>query len=155
MPSIGPANAAQYAQSMPLQNFFSTDLLTMNLEQPNGIMDSLGKQLSYNDFSMGAGGVIMNGSGGWGNMSGSNPQAAAQVHNQQNMKAGSMSSDHAHGQDQMGNSGLNPYLGQDASPGWFMSLEGGQDMGFGSVDPFANLFGSDGGMLMADHQGGV
>lgn len=154
MPTISPANAAQYAQSMPLQNFFSTDLLSMNLEQPSDMMNSLGK-LSYNEFSMGAASVVMNGSGGWGNMSGRNPQATPQVHNQQNMKAGGMSSDQAHGQDQMGNNGLNPYLGQDASPGWFLSLEGGQDMGFGSVDPFANLFGSDGGMLMADHQGGM
>ncbi|QYT04377.1 Zn2Cys6 transcriptional regulator [Trichoderma simmonsii] len=153
MMPLGPANAAQFPQSVPLQNFFSTDLLSMNMEPSNSMMNSLDKQISYGDFSMDAGNVLMNGSSGWGGMSGSNPQPNSQIHGQQGMKAENMSGDDSHTQDQMGNS-LNPYLGQDASPGWFLQMEG-QDMGFGSVDPFANLFGSNGGMLMADHQGGM
>ncbi|UKZ56626.1 hypothetical protein TrVGV298_010465 [Trichoderma virens] len=155
MMPLGPANAAQFTQNVPLQNFFSTDLLSMNMDQSIGMMNSLDKQISYGDFSMDTGNVMMNGSGSWGGMSGNNPQANNQIQSQQNMKSESMSGDDAQAQDQMGSNAMNPYVGQDASPGWFLSLEGGQDMGFGSVDPFANLFGSNGGMLMADHQGGM
>jgi hypothetical protein len=157
MSPISPANGAQFPQSMPLSNFFSTDMLSMDIEPPDAMMQS-----SYSDFSMESGNVnglqnMMNGSTNWGNISGNNPPANAHIHGQQNMKADGMSGEHAHAQGQMGqgHNALNPYLNQDASPGWFISLEGSQDMAFGSVDPFAALFGSNGGMLMADHQGGV
>ncbi|KAL7800001.1 fungal-specific transcription factor domain-containing protein [Trichoderma ceciliae] len=155
MSPISPANAAQFSQSMSLPNFFSTDMLSMNIEQPDGVMPS-----SYDNFSMESGSVnglpnMMNGSAGWESMSGNNPQANAQIHSQQNMKIDGMGGEHAHAQGQMGHNALNPYLSQDASPGWFLSVEGSQDMAFGSADPFATLFGSNGGMLMADHQGGI
>ncbi|KAK1242626.1 hypothetical protein MKX08_005438 [Trichoderma sp. CBMAI-0020] len=156
---ISPANAAQFPQSMPFSNFFSTDMLSMDIEPPDTMMQS-----NYGDFSMESGSVnglqnMMNGSASWGNMPGNSAAANAQIHGQQSMKMDGMSGEHAHAQGQMdqshGGTGLTPYLNQDASPGWFMNLSGGQDMGFGSVDPFAALFGSNGGMLMADHQGGM
>ncbi|GFP57326.1 uncharacterized transcriptional regulatory protein C1327.01c [Trichoderma asperellum] len=154
---MSPANAAQFPQSMPFSNFFSTDMLSMDMEPPDTMMQS-----NYSDFSMESGSVnglqnMMNGSTSWGNMSGNNAAANTQIHGQQSMKVDGMSGEHAHAQGQMDQShnGLTPYLNQNASPGWFLNLDGGQDMGFGSVDPFAALFGSNGGMLMADHQGGM
>ncbi|KAK5989132.1 putative transcriptional regulatory protein [Cladobotryum mycophilum] len=150
-----PDHLQSFGQSMPAQSgFFSTDMLSMNLGQPpDSLLQALDRQFTFGGFSMEPDNMtaMMSGFGAWNDLSSQTGQANNQLDSTQ---GGKNNDTNAQGQF---NDALNQFSNQDAVPGWFMPLEGNQDLniGGGEMDPFGNLFGGPNGMTSINQNGDI
>lgn len=157
---MSPVNVGHYPQQMQgRQNMFSPDMLSMSmLQQSNGIMQPLDRQLVFGGYSMAGGGH-----GGMvdGNMvEGLSDWSGVQAGQMGNDMKGGVNG--AHPQGQLGADGMNGVGGYEASSAWFMPFnmvppEASQDagLGIGNVDGFGGVFGNGGGMTTPNPMGGV
>ncbi|GJC86705.1 putative transcriptional regulatory protein C1327.01c [Colletotrichum liriopes] len=148
---ISPIAVGQFGHHHPgTPSFYSPDLLNMSLNQQNGILQPLDRQLVFGGYSMEQGNISHFDGIDWDGM----PSSAHSAH--------SVSGAHREGARSRSHRGGNPngmsgpvhghpdsmpgFGGQEASTAWFMPFnmeppEIGQDMGM-NLDGFGNMFGS-------------
>ncbi|KAK1535495.1 fungal specific transcription factor domain-containing protein [Colletotrichum paranaense] len=143
---ISPIAVSQYGHHHPgTPSFFSPDLLNMSMNQQNGILQPLDRQLVFGGYSMEQGNMSHFDGIDWDGMP-SSAHSAPGAH-----RDGARSRPSRGGPNGMGGPGHGHgegmgFGGQEASTAWFMPFnmeppEIGQDMGM-NIDGFGNMFGS-------------
>ncbi|KAK6207556.1 fungal specific transcription factor [Colletotrichum tabaci] len=131
--------------------FYTPDMLNMSLNQQNGILQPLDRQLVFGGYSMEQGNMSHFDGIDWDGMPSSAhgahslPGARSRSHRGGNLN-GMGGPGHGHPDNNGGSSSMSGFGGQEASTAWFMPFnmeppEIGQDMGMG-LDGFGNMFGN-------------
>jgi hypothetical protein len=148
------------------QNFYSPDMLSMNLgQQPNGMMQPLDRQMVYGGYSIEMGGMgmphnMVDTLGDWDGIPG-HVEANRRTQMRRNTK-GVLDPRHFHGQGSLSVGPLHDVSSQEASSAWFMPFnveppDISQDMGFGggNRDAFAGMFSGGSGMTTPNPMTGL